>query len=324
LALEPLDDVHASQILAGIRGRLAGHKFEESLTAQVNELGRHPFAPSPPSSHHASGSPAKSLLNFLAYQLNLQEVREARAAWLGGLATGGGGSSDVDFLPERVKRSKSDVVVSITTDAGTEVIGVSVKTCQKKTPTNAQVFFTTAEAFCDRLSVAGLDISDVARRSIRMFCGDEGFKPGDLGISTSSRDRFYWEELPEQGRKDWEELFDTNQDQITDLLVRSAYPDDPIPPSTILHQRSKAESPTDVPVALYSVEEFLAKSRAYSLFTTRKYRVLKGSSRDPNTWHEAPRFGVVQFQRGGQKQHPTQLQFNLKAGYFNEELFVEL
>lgn len=32
--------------------------------------------------------------------------------------------------------------------------------------------------------------------------------------------------------------------------------------------------------------------------------------------HKAPKFGVVQMQRGGQKQHPTQLQFNLKAGYF--------
>ena len=30
----------------------------------------------------------------------------------------------------------------------------------------------------------------------------------------------------------------------------------------------------------------------------------------------APRFGIVQMQRGGQAQHPEQLQFNLQAGYF--------
>tara|TARA_R100000808_G_scaffold23266_1_gene51440 strand:- start:49 stop:249 length:201 start_codon:yes stop_codon:yes gene_type:complete len=36
----------------------------------------------------------------------------------------------------------------------------------------------------------------------------------------------------------------------------------------------------------------------------------------PDFFHEAPRFGIIQMQRGGQKQHPTQLQFNLEAGYF--------
>ena len=47
------------------------------------------------------------------------------------------------------------------------------------------------------------------------------------------------------------------------------------------------------------------------------YSVRKGQYRDPEgAEHEAPRFGIVQMQRGGQKQHPTQLQFNLKAGYF--------
>lgn len=47
------------------------------------------------------------------------------------------------------------------------------------------------------------------------------------------------------------------------------------------------------------------------------YAVRKGTYKDPlGVQHEAPRFGIVQMQRGGQKQHPTQLQFNLKAGYF--------
>jgi len=43
MALEPLSDAHAAQILAGIEGRLAGHRLEESLTAQVNELGKRPM-----------------------------------------------------------------------------------------------------------------------------------------------------------------------------------------------------------------------------------------------------------------------------------------
>lgn len=60
-------------------------------------------------------------------------------------------------------------------------------------------------------------------------------------------------------------------------------------------------------------------SRRYSLFAYSIYRVKKGRFKEPEgVSHQAPRFGVIQMQRGGQKQHPTQLQFNLKAGYFYE------
>ncbi len=38
----------------------------------------------------------------------------------------------------------------------------------------------------------------------------------------------------------------------------------------------------------------------------------------PGVVHQAPRFGVIQMQRGGQKQHPEQLQFNLEASYFRK------
>lgn len=323
MALEPLNEAHAAQILAGIEGRLAGHRLEESLTAQINELGKRPLRVVNPTGHHADGSPAAALLNYIASFRKSSEIRQARAAWLGGLATGSGGNSVVEFLPGQIRRSKSDVVIELTFDSGVEVVGVSVKTCQKKTPTNAQIYFTTAEAFSDRVVTTGIPVSDDARSAMRMFCGDIGFRPQDLGEKTSSRDRYYWEELPRLGRGDWEELLTNYQDDITEILIRTAYPDDPIPPSFILHQRTRSDSLLDVPVALFEIGEFLQKSRLYASFETRKYRVLKGSSRDPNTWHDAPRFGVVQFQRGGQKQHPTQLQFNLKAGYFNETLFVD-
>jgi hypothetical protein len=65
------------------------------------------------------------------------------------------------------------------------------------------------------------------------------------------------------------------------------------------------------------MEELIAQSRTYQGFATRPYSVRKGSYPDPpGVQHLAPRFGVVQMQRGGQAQHPTQLQFNLEAGYF--------
>ena len=58
-----------------------------------------------------------------------------------------------------------------------------------------------------------------------------------------------------------------------------------------------------------SIYKSIQKSKNYGSFSTRKY-----SSR--GKLHLAPRFGIFQMQRAGSKQHPTQLQFNLKAGYF--------
>ena len=70
-------------------------------------------------------------------------------------------------------------------------------------------------------------------------------------------------------------------------------------------------------VAIYTIDELIQKSRSYNLFSTEPYRINKGSFRDPDgVVHLAPRFGIFQMQRAGNKQHPTQLQFNLKSGYF--------
>ena len=68
---------------------------------------------------------------------------------------------------------------------------------------------------------------------------------------------------------------------------------------------------------MYTIDELILRSARYQGFTTRAYSVHKGSHKDPpGVKHLAPRFGIVQMQRGGQKQHPEQLQFNLEAGYF--------
>lgn len=321
MALEPLDDSHAAQILAGTEGRLAGHRFEESLAEQINLIGARAVSVVALNGHQHSGSPAVAVLNYLGRRIGVSTIKAARAAWLGGLATGGGGQRSVPFFGGPVRRSKSDVVVEVTTSKGTSIEGISVKTCSKATPTNAQVYFTTAEAFCDRLEAASVRVSPAARRAMRMFCGDAGFRPADLGVTTSSTDRFFWEELDAEGRNSWSTLFSRHQADVTRLLLQTAYAEDPVPPALIVHQRFGSSSTLKVDIAVFSVDEFVSKSCEYGGFGTKPYRVLKGGSRDPNKWHEAPRFGVVQFQRGGQKQHPTQLQFNLKAGYFNEPPF---
>ena len=66
-----------------------------------------------------------------------------------------------------------------------------------------------------------------------------------------------------------------------------------------------------------TILELIRLSRKHASFNVRRYRVSKGSFPDPpSVEHEAPRFGIVQMQRGGQRQHPHQLQFNLQSAYF--------
>lgn len=319
MALQALNDQHAAQILAGTLGRDAGHSFESGIATAINALGAEPFRVTPPTGHLSSGVPALELLNYIAAHVGLTEVAKAEAWWFGGLATSGKGHRAIPGTDIVVPRSKSDVFVRLRS-ADTEILtGVGIKTCNKDSPTNAQLFFTTAQAFCDLLESRVSAVAPHAREALRMFCGDEGFRPVDLGArGTASTDRFFWEETPAQAQAFWKGYLTEYQVPVTELLLRFAYADDPVPPDFLMHQRVKPMDPLEVPIALYSIEEFLAINVAAGPFSTKPYRVLKGSARNPDIVHEAPRFGYVQFQRGGQRQHPTQLQFNLKAGYFND------
>ena len=38
MALNPIDELHAAQIQAGILGRKAGHAFEDAIAAEINSL----------------------------------------------------------------------------------------------------------------------------------------------------------------------------------------------------------------------------------------------------------------------------------------------
>ena len=156
---------------------------------------------------------------------------------------------------------------------------------------------------------------------MRQFCGDQGFRPSDTADITKSRKtdlrRFFWEEIDGEGKAEWEDKFRIHQDDITRLLLQKAYMDDPFSPDFLIHKTKKSESWSKTEVALYAIEELVTHSREYGGFSLKPYSVNKGSYKDPpGVKHYAPRFGVVQMQRGGQAQHPEQLQFNLEAGYF--------
>ena len=320
MALTPKNMTHAAQIQAGIKGRKRGHKFEFELAESINNLKRYPLQANPLKENVFKGDPAQVVAAFAAYYLGWPFCDKAEAVALGSLATAEEGKKWLEVNGIKVRACKSDVLLTLYKGSEEKSIGLSVKQCNTKNPTNAQLFFTTASAFCEMLRRNGICVSRTAENALRQFCGDTGYQPKDnpqvMEARRVSPDRFFWEEISKDGRKELEDIFIMHQDKITRLLLQRAYPQDPFIPELLLHKTKKIETgPQEF--ALYSIDGLIELSKRYRGFEKNKYIVRKGRHKDPpGVSHEAPRFGIIQMQRGGQKQHPTQLQFNLKAGYF--------
>ena len=320
MPLAPRDQQHEMQIEAGAAGRKRGHSFEAKLSSAINSMDSKHFVPSVNKTHIYNGNPAVEILQYISNDRDI-EVLDARASWLGGLATSGLGDALLDERGNPITKSKSDVLIELTTNRGVETVGVSVKTCNKKTPTNDQMFFTTARAFCQLLRYNTIAVSQEAEKGLSMFCGDAGYRPLDLLSKEelvrriSDPNRYYWEEISERAQNEWKQIFEQYQDSISMLLFQKAYKNDPYPPEYLLHQTVKYSDFDHCETAIFSMEEIVACSRAHCGYILSTYKVRKGSYKT-DIEHLAPRFGFIQFQRGGQRQHPTQLQFNLKAGYF--------
>ena len=320
MALKPLDLNHAAQIQAGTKGRNRGHDFEYKLADQINKI-HYPVCASNLDSNVFRGDPATTLLSYVTSYVGWEKCERAETVALGSLATAEEGRRWLEINGVRVKACKSDILLTLYGHNHTpKTIGVSIKQCNNRTPTNAQLYFTTAHAFCELLRNNGINISVDGEKSLRQFCGDSGYRPLDDPAVLSAREidprRFFWEETYQKGRLELESIFTDRQDDITRLLLQKAYLNDPFTPEILLHKTKRMlENPQEY--ALYSIEELIVLSRRYKGFEKKKYSVRKGQYKDPpGVSHEAPRFGIVQMQRGGQKQHPTQLQFNLEAGYF--------
>lgn len=321
MALAPIDEAHALQIQAGTLGRKAGHQFEDGMAAGINNI-TYPFPVTRLTGNLFRGDPGCLLLSYVAGCFGATHVTRAVAISTGALATSEAGKQWLDVNGVAISRCKSDIILTLLLDGVRELtVGVSTKQCNNATPTNAQLYFTTARGFVRLLSENGIAVSEAAVTALRQFCGDAGFRPLDnaavlAGRLTDPR-RYFWEEIDPRGRAEWEALFSSRQDEITRLLLQKAYLDDPFVPDFLIHKTRRAGAWNATEVAVYAVDELVSLSRAYQGFVLRPYSVRKGSYRDPDgVCHLAPRFGVVQMQRGGQAQHPEQLQFNLEAGYF--------
>jgi len=315
------------QINAGASGRKKGHSYESGLASKVNAL-KMPFNKVYTNNAYIeNGKPEIILLNKILNYLKWESCFFVKAYSTGRLATAEDGEKEISIDGILLTECKSDVIVKLVAKDGSyRIIGVSVKQCDNKTPTNAQVYFSTATAFYNMVVSSGYALSNNALVAMKQFCGDTGYRPcddGDCSDRISTPERYFWEEINAVGKSEWEKLFTNHQDEITRLLLQKGYKDDPFPPEIILHKTKKAISDEEE-IAIFSMDEFIALSHIYSPFVFNKYRVKKGSHKEPaGIEHLAPRFGVVQMQRGGQKQHPTQLQFNLKAGYFYHYPFAE-
>lgn len=321
MALNPIDDIHALQIQAGTLGRKAGHLFEDTITNKINTLCYPFYVDNTYKSHVFCGDPAILLLNYIGKSRGIKTITSAVAISTGALATSEEGKTWLSINGASVSRCKSDLVIKLKScDHPDVTVGISTKQCNNQTPTNAQLYFTTARGFSNLLQSNGIPVSETAVLSLRQFCGDQGFRPCDMpnmGARLSDHRRFFWEEIDSAGRLEWEALFSLRQDEITRLLFQKAYLDDPFVPEFLLHKTKFSQAWHETEVAIFETEEIVALSRAYQGFSKRPYSVRKGSYKDPiGVTHDAPRFGIVQMQRGGQKQHPEQLQFNLEAGYF--------
>lgn len=322
MALTPINSEHARQIQAGLAGRKSGHFFEEVIAKEINQIQYPVEFPNFLNDHVNNGNPARVLLHYIASTFQQQKIERVTALSTGALATSEDGKKWLEVNGVLIKRCKSDIIVTLRfSEHNEKTVGVSTKQCNNLSPTNAQIFFTTARGFASFLTTHGIPISYDAVRTLRQFCGDIGFRPSDdpkhsVNRVTDPR-RWFWEETHEPGRIECEKLFSENQDRITRLLLQKAYLEDPFTPDFLLHKTKRATHWNHTEVAIYSIDEIVIHSRHYSGFKLRPYSVRKGSFRDPpGVIHLAPRFGIIQMQRGGQSQHPEQLQFNLEAGYF--------
>ncbi|MDD4910503.1 MAG: hypothetical protein PHR44_07505 [Candidatus Omnitrophica bacterium] len=321
MALKPQNKKHEAQILAGTIGRKKGHNFEKDLTCALNLIDVRQIFPYPNIPHHiVMGKPSLLLLYYVAQKKELKNIKKIKAWWLGGLATSGEGDKLTDKDGQPIAKSKSDVLIEIQHGDKVDIAGISVKTCDKETPTNDQLYFTTASAFCGLLRANNIPISKDAEIALKMFCGDAGFRPTDSLATIKERksdpDRWFWEELPKKLRLELEAAFIKYQKEISTVLLQKAYPNDPYPPEFLLHQTKKYSNINNCEVALFTIDELIDLSCKACRFTLKPYFVRKGRFKGDPSKHLAPRFGFIQMQRGGQKQHPTQLQFNLQAGYF--------
>ena len=117
MALQPNNLQHEQQINAGITGRNTGHKFEETLTNIINNISwENNISQNKYCGNLFCGNPAKLLIEYILQKEQLVDIQDIKVSWLGGLATSGEGSFLIDSNESQITKSKSDILLQISTD----------------------------------------------------------------------------------------------------------------------------------------------------------------------------------------------------------------
>ncbi len=239
-----LDSTLRHQIDAGAKGRRKDHSSENELAQKLNDIRMPYMGMLKNESVVQRGFSELILLNKVLSFLQWGKCDCLQAYATGKLATSEDGDSSVLIEGESITSAKSDIIIVLENSGIKKVVGVSIKQCNNRTPTNAQVFFTTATAFYNLLLNNGISLSENALIAMRQFCGDVGFRPiddFDCSDRISSPERYFGEEINEDGRIEWESVFKNYQDEITRLLLQKGYSNDPFPPEIIMRKTKKIQ-----------------------------------------------------------------------------------
>lgn len=212
MALEPIDELHALQIQAGVLGRRTGHMFEDAVAAEINATQYPRNVENLGKGHVYIGNPAISLLDYIARANGKPTIKRAIAISTGALATSEEGVRWLHVNGMEFSKCKSDLVVTFEWLNGeTLTAGISSKQCNNKTPTNAQLYFTTAQGFANLLNRNDIAVSSAAISALKQFCGDIGYRPLDDVNLVQARlvdpRRWFWEEVERAGREEWSFFF---------------------------------------------------------------------------------------------------------------------
>lgn len=218
MALTPKDEAHAKQIQAGILGRRRGHEFEDELTEKINQLASPRSIPMEEKKEHLfTGEPWNHLIDYVCRNERITKLMKVTALSTGSLATSEHGKHLLLHEGVDIKRCKSDVLLVLHGEGKDAVtVGLSVKQCNTKSPTNAQVFCSTSAAFAKLLRTNGIPVSSQAEVALKRFCGEIDHTPSDDAAIAKNRKvdprRYFWEELGDEQRHELALLFNENHE----------------------------------------------------------------------------------------------------------------
>ena len=102
-----------------------------------------------------------------------------------------------------------------------------------------------------------------------------GFRPLDQNIRRGTiKKGIFWEEINKDGKNFGKNCLKINK-EITEILFRKGYSDDPYEPDYLLHKTRKVDENEREEYAIFSIDQLIKMSIDYQGFIKNKYQVKK-------------------------------------------------